>query len=129
MSDTKSLVRQLIIELAAYFLIASVFVLIFTNDKFKGELGLFIGVILAILMVVHMNHSLNKLAYMERRQSVYSAFSSIGRLLCVGVCLFLAARFKFANVYTMLIGVFGLKPAAHLQPYLARFLNNRKEGR
>ena len=99
----------LILSVVVFFLIATIPVLIFTNDKLKGWLGLLTGSVMSIAMIFHMNYVLGRSMYMEKNQAAYLAGNSIGRLLVVGVVLALTVTSGWANYWTMFVGLFGLK--------------------
>ena len=96
----------LILGVAVFFLIATIPVLIFTNDKLKGWLGLLTGSAMSIAMIFHMNYVLGRSMYMEKNQAAYLAGNSIGRLLVVGAVLALTVTSGWANYWTMLVGLF-----------------------
>ncbi len=114
----------LVLGIAAYVLILSVPVLIFSSDKLKGELGLISGGIYAALMALHMRYTIEKNLYRERGHRAYSVWNSILRMTVLVVILALTAWSGWANVYTMMAGVFGLKISAYLTPYLQRFIKH-----
>ena len=60
----------LIMGVTVFFLIATIPVLIITNDKLKGWLGLLAGSVMAVAMIFHMNYVLGRSMYMERNQAM-----------------------------------------------------------
>ncbi len=120
--DNSTTVKLLIFGLVIWFVLASIPVLIFVSDKLKGELGLFAGVLVAAGMAVSMNISAAKSLHMERHQSSYLAWSSIIRLVIVGALIALFGFTGWINIITMLIGIFGLKVSAYIQPLLIKIL-------
>ena len=113
----------LILSVVVFFLIATIPVLIFTNDKLKGWLGLLTGSAMSIAMIFHMNYVLGRSMYMEKNQAAYLAGNSIGRLLVVGVVLALTVTSGWANYWTMFVGLFGLKIATYAQPIMTKLYN------
>ena len=118
-NGTKTLVALLLGELA-YFLIASIPVLIISTEKLKAELGLLLGTVLAMAMILHMNSVIKKSFYMEGHQSAYMAWSAVGRLVVVAGLLVLMALTRWVNAITMLVGLFSLKASAYLQTYFEK---------
>ena len=100
--------KLIIIGIAVFFAVASVPVLIFTKDRFKCEAGLFIGSVMAMLMAWHMSFSISRSVYMEKHQSAFLAWSSVGRLVTVAGIIVLIAWTRFANPIFMVLGMLGL---------------------
>lgn len=112
----------LILGIILYFIIASIPTLIFTEDKLRGELGLFAGAVMASLMLVHMNAVIQHSMYMEKNQSGYITANSVGRMLVVLIVLVLTAMTGWANFVTMLIGLFAEKFSALANPLITGIL-------
>lgn len=125
-NDNSTLIAM-IIGVGIFFLIATIPVLIFTNDKLKGWLGLLGGSVMSILMILHMNYVLTRSMYMEKNQSAYLSGNSVARLLVVGVILAVTVITGWANYWTMLAGLFGLKLSAYAQPLITRIINKINE--
>ena len=121
-------VYVLMIGILIFFIIASVPVLIFTNNRLKCELGLVIGSLLAIAMAWHMNYVIIKSMYLEKNHSAYHAFNSVGRLLIVAGVLFLVVWTNVADAIFTVVGMLGLKFSAYIHPFLEKkFKINNKE--
>ncbi len=103
-----------------FFAAASIPVLIFTNDRLRCEMGLFTGSVMSVLMLWHMNFSINKSLYMEKHQSAFLALNSAGRLIVVAGVLAAAAMTEFVNAVFMVVGLLGLKFAAYVYPLMER---------
>ena len=66
MTDTtKKTISEVLIGMAVYLVIASIFVLIFTKDKLKGEGGLLVGTVAGVLMLFSMKHTIYKAMHAE----------------------------------------------------------------
>ena len=61
--------------------------------------------------------------HMQGKQSAYLAGISATRLFIVAVLLCVVAYTGWLNVYTTLVGLFGLKAATYLQPFIAKLLS------
>lgn len=122
-----STLATLAIGILIYFLIASIPVLIITEDKLRGELGLLAGTLLAMGMAFHMNYVLNRSMYMESNQTGYLAGNSILRLLIVGAALAVTVITGWANYFTMFAGLMGLKIATYLQPVIVRIFTKQNK--
>ena len=120
--ESVSTLFALIFGIVAYFLIASVPVLIFAPDRLRGEIGLLAGVALAIASLVHMNAVLVRSTYMEKNQSAFITANSVGRMLVILGVLVVTAMTGWADFVTMLIGLFGEKVSALANPYIIKVL-------
>lgn len=129
MNDKEAMrtLRVLILGIVIYFVIVSVPVLIFTADKLKCELGLLLGTVMAAAMSVSMQYTLNKMMYMKAKQKPYMAWHSVGRLVCVAAVLLLFGFTGWLNIVTILVGVFGLKISAYLQPLFLKFFTKQNK--
>lgn len=119
--------RLLILGIIIYSVIISVPVLIFTHDKLKCELGLLLGAAMAVAMAVSMQYTLNKMMYMKAKQKPYMAWHSVGRLVCVAGVLLLFGFTGWLNIVMILVGVFGLKISAYLQPLFLKFFTKQNK--
>ena len=120
--ESVSTLFALVFGIVAYFLIASVPVLILSADKLKGEFGLLTGTALAIASLVHMNAVLVHSTYMEKNQSAFITANSVGRMLVILGVLVVTAMTGWADFITMLIGLFGEKVSALANPYITKVL-------
>lgn len=127
-NQTTQLIRRMILVIIVYGVICSVPILIFTEDRLECELGLIIGLILAIGMLVHMNVVIKKSLFMEGGESKYLAFNSVLRLLIVLAVMGVCAVTHFANILTILLGAMSLKIAAYMQPLFER-VSTQEKGR
>ena len=118
--ENRQTVLSVLLGILIYFVIVSVPVLIFTENKLKCELGLLAGTVASVGMLFHMNHTINKSMYMERGQSSYLAWCSIGRLVVLAGLIVLAVWSDVIDAILMVMGAFGLKIAAYIQPILIK---------
>ena len=120
--ESVSMLFALIFGVVVYFLIASVPVLVFATDRFRSEIGLFAGAVLAVASLLHMNAVLVHSTYMEKNQSAFITANSVGRMLVILGVLVVTAMTGWANFITMLIGLFGEKVSALANPYIIKVL-------
>ena len=99
----------------------------FVPDKAGYSLGLWIGVVTAVLCAVHMYRSLDRaLDLSEKDAQKYMTSRSMMRYgLIIAVLLFLMIT-EEGNPLCCFLGVMGLKAAAYLQPLLHRVLGKRR---
>lgn len=118
--EERRVIYMVAIGILVFFVLASIPVLIFTKDKLRCELGLFIGSVMAVLMLWHMNATIYKAVHLEKHHSAYLAWSSVGRLLVVAGLIVLATWTGIANPIFMVVGMLGLKFGAYVEPFLEK---------
>ena len=132
MTDTtKKTISEVLLGMAAYTVVASIFVLIFTKDKLKGEGGLLLGAAAGVLMLFSMKHTIYKAMHMQKGHSAFLAFSSVGRMFAVVALLGAIGYFGWLNLITTFVGLFGLKVATYAQPLTHRLIEKatkKKQG-
>ncbi len=132
MTDTtKKTISEVLLGIAAYTVVASIFVLIFTKDKLKGEGGLLLGAAAGVLMLFSMKHTIYKAMHMQKGHSAFLAFSSVGRMFAVVALLGAIGYFGWLNLITTFVGFFGLKVATYAQPLTHRLIEKatkKKQG-
>lgn len=105
MTDTtKKTISEVLLGIAAYTVVASIFVLIFTKDKLKGEGGLLLGAAAGVLMLFSMKHTIYKAMHMQKGHSAFLAFSSVGRMFAVVALLGAIGYFGWLNLITTFVG-------------------------
>lgn len=128
---TKKTIREVLLGMAAYTVVASIFVLIFTKDKLKGEGGLLLGAAAGVLMLFSMKHTIYKAMHMQKGHSAFLAFSSVGRMFAAVALLGAIGYFGWLNLITTFVGFFGLKVATYAQPLTHRLIEKatkKKQG-
>ncbi len=132
MTDTtKKTIREVLLGMAAYTVVASIFVLIFTKDKLKGEGGLLLGAAAGVLMLFSMKHTIYKAMHMQKGHSAFLAFSSVGRMFAAVALLGAIGYYGWLNLITTFVGFFGLKVATYAQPLTHRLIEKatkKKQG-
>ena len=132
MTDTtKKTISEVLIGMAVYLAVASVFVLIFTKDKLKGEGGFIFGGLAGVIMLFSMKHAIYKAMHMQKGHSAFLAFASVGRMFVVVVLLGAIGYFGWLNLITTFVGFFGLKFATYAQPLTDKLITKatkKKQG-
>ena len=103
--------------LIVYGLLIQVICLFVAGDLLKATVGLWIGIVAAVLMLRNMRDSLIEaldLGEAGARKYVQSAYMK--RYIAVVVVFVVVSLLDIANVLTLLAGVMGLKVSAYLQP-------------
>lgn len=128
-SEDKGTLKSLIIGVLLYSVVLLVPALIFSQDKLMAFLSILAGIVLAILMTLAMQLSIDKSVHMEARQEAFLAWMSVTRMLVLGGILAAIGFTGVLNVLLVFAGVFGLKISAYLQPVLIKFFKSTsKEG-
>lgn len=128
-NETKKMIKEITLCMTVYFVIMSIPVLLITHDKIKGEGGLLVGVIVAFLMLLSMNASIEHAVHMQEMQGAYMGVVSAVRLIVVAVILLVIGFTGWLNMYTTLLGMLSLKFGTYLQPLTAKLLGKAKESK
>lgn len=101
----------------------------FVSDKLRYSTGLWIGIVAAIAMGIHMAVVIMDSvdAALEKRAKVRMTIFSLLRYAVLVIAFVVVAYFQLGNVITMFIGVMGLKIAAYFQPFTHRYLIKVKD--
>ncbi len=96
--------------------------LIFSQDRIAYSLGVVFGLLVAILMIVHMAHTLNRALDMEERQATkYTTRQAFFRLGMMLIAMIIALRVSQIHFIAALLGMLGLKIGAFIAaPILKR---------
>jgi len=93
----------------------------FVKDKLGYSIGLWYGAIVAMGMAYNMAKLIYDSCTIDSRKKVVIA-KSVLRYAVVVILLMAIGYFKFGNLYTAIIGLFGLKIAAYLVPLQAKLV-------
>lgn len=89
----------------------------FVKEKLYYTIGIWYGILLALLMAWHMWRSLDRgLDLGEGGAPKYLARANIIRYVIVAACYMALAVLDFGNPVAAFFGILGLKAAAYLQP-------------
>lgn len=127
MDSTNRTIRQVLLGLGVYLIVATIPVLIFTNDKLKGEGGLLFGGVMALLVLISMKWTIDRALHMPGRQSAYMGMISAVRMIIICAVLALIGWFRILNLITVFAGLFGLKFATYMQPLTEKLINKFRE--
>ena len=121
---------QLIIGILLYGILIQIVGLFLVKDKIFFSYSLWVGIIMAIAMAIHMQFSIEKAVNQEGRaaQTVLSRAYLI-RTVVIFLIMGTGAYFEFLSIIPCFIGLMGLKAAAILQPKMDKlWRKNMKEG-
>lgn len=122
---------ELILEILVYGLIVQLAGVWFVQDRLGYSVGLWLGIIIAIGMAIHMAVVIRDAVdiAIEKKAKVRTTIFSLLRYVVVVILFVIVIYFKFGNVITMFIGVMGLKVAAYFQPFTHKlFTKDEKRG-
>ena len=109
-----------------YGILIQVICFFVADDLMKATIGLWIGIITAVLMVRNMRDSLiEALDLGEAGAKKYAQSAYMKRYLAVVVVFLIVSLLGIANVLTLLAGVMGLKVSAYLQPVKHNFFSKQ----
>ena len=97
------------------------------TEKANYSIGLWIGVLTAIFMAVHMAISLNNVVDQDAKGAQAAATrQNIIRYLIVVLILGILMMTNIGNPIAAFVGVMGLKVSAYLQPFFQKLSQKRK---
>lgn len=104
-------------------------IVIFSQFIWFYSSGLWIGIMLAVFMLISMYRSLQRGFEEIASASKHVMIQSVLRYIIVVVVFALVMVIPLGNPYSCFVGVMGLKLAAYLQPVIHRFIikKNSKE--
>lgn len=121
----------LLLGIVCYGIIVELIGVWFVKDKLKYSSGLWIGIVLAMGMAIHMAVVIEKAVtlYGENGAKSKVILQSILRYIVIVVVFFLVMKIQLGNILMVFIGIMGLKAAAYLQPFIHRVLyrNERRD--
>ena len=124
MGKPDTVVKDMTLIMIVYGLLIQVICFFVAGDLLKATVGLWIGIVTAVLMLRNMRDSLNEALYLGEagaRKYVQSAYMK--RYIAVVVVFIAVSLLGIANVLTLLAGVMGLKVSAYLQPVKHKFFS------
>ena len=124
MGKPEQVVKDMTLIMIVYGLLIQVICFFVAGDLLKATVGLWIGIVAAVLMLRNMRDSLNEaldLGEAGARKYVQSAYMK--RYIAVVVVFVVVSLLDIANVLTLLAGVMGLKVSAYLQPVKHKFFS------
>lgn len=90
----------------------------FVEDKLQYTTGLWIGIAVAMGMAIHISVSMRDALGLREEKSARNLiiFRSLVRYAVVVVTLIAVLYFQLGNIFTLILGVMGLKAGAYLWP-------------
>lgn len=122
---------ELFFEILIYGIIVQLVGVWFVADKLKYTTGLWLGIVMAMCLAVHMATVIRNTvdSIVTKKATAKTAIFSIIRYVAVVTLFLVVLYFKVGNVFAMFMGVMGLKAAAYLWPFTHKINRKRKERR
>ena len=123
-----NILPELILEIIIYGIFLQLSGMWLVEDKIGYSIGLWLGIVVAIGMAIHMAIVILDSVDMviEKKANIHSRVFSLLRYLVVLLLFAIVLYFRIGNVLAMFIGVMGLKVAAYLQPFTHKLLTKEK---
>lgn len=123
MNQVKETMIGFLIGAGIYAVVVEVVGIFFSEDILSYTLGLLFGLVIAILLIVHMAHTLNRALDLSQGQAMkYTRRQSYLRLVMMLVAMIIALLVNQLNFITAILGILGLKIGALIAPFFLRRL-------
>ena len=125
--DINSALPGLLLGIIIFGAVSEIVGVFLVADKLNYTIGLWIGVLTALVMALHMAFSLNSaLGRGEKGAQTLVARQGLIRYLAVILVLGILMVTQIGNPIAAFVGILGLKISAYLQPVLAK-LSHKKQ--
>ena len=123
--------KELLIGILAFGVLAQLGGMFFVKSMSAYSIGLWIGVILALLCAYHMWWSLNKNLTLnadnEGAARTFAIKQNLIRYALILIVFVLVCLSDFAYPLAAFLGIMSLKAGAYLQPFVSRFLHKNSK--
>lgn len=124
-----STLKELLIGIALVGVLAQIACLIFLKRHLYHAVGLWVGILIAVGMVIHMQRSIEDgLDLMGDAGVKHMKKAYLIRTSAACIVIALVLYFNWGNPLTILLGVMSLKIAVYLQSPVHKLLEKRKKG-
>lgn len=124
--DETETLKELLVGTVAFGLIVWGIIFWFVERKIYFTLGLWLGVLMALLAACHMWWGINKAVDLGDGASKYILSQNMVRYGVIIVIFGIICILDFANPLAAFAGIMGLKAGAYLQPFTHKILNKLK---
>ena len=124
MKNAKRILREILIGLAVWELLVLAVLSIFTRQKLACAGGVLVGGVAAAILILHMYRHLDIALDMDAKHAQsHIQFAAMQRLLIMGAVLAVSMiEYKYIHPVGTVLGIFGMKIAAYLQPTVHKTL-------
>lgn len=115
--------QEMLLAMPVFGLVCQITIVWFVGDKLGYSLGLWVGILTAACMAIHMNKSLETaFRYDESTAQKIVVKNNMIRYVCVVIICFLVMKSGFMNPLATFLGIMALKVSAYLQPFTHKLL-------
>lgn len=123
-----SIVKDMTRIILCYGVLLQIVLLIFADNRFYVSTGLWLGIMLAVFMLVYMYRILqNGLGWGAHEAEKYVRMHSIIRYVVVVAVFGIVIFAKLGSPLVCFVGILSLKAAAYLQPVCENLRNKKKK--
>ncbi len=114
-----TLIKELIYGIIVFGVVAQTLLIVFSDMLMFRTIGLWIGIMTASGMAIHMKRSIEDALDMgEAGALTHIRKTYIIRVLVIAIIFCVVYFLKIGSVLTAFIGIMGLKISAYLQPHM-----------
>jgi len=117
---------EVIVGIIVFGLICKLTIVWFVNDKLAYCLGIWLGIITAVIYTIHMWWSIGQYLYMGNAAARYARKNMFLRYIVVAAVLILSATTDHIQFFAVVLGIFGIKAGASMQPFLQKYFRRGK---
>lgn len=128
LGNNKPMVLEMIGIIAGFGVVAAILEIIFAKNVIYSMTGLLIGLLLAVYMLVYMNHIMvAAVDFDAKSMEKYVIKHSVIRYLSIVAVFGVVCVTDFADPIACFIGLMALKVAAYLQPLMQKIKAGMKQ--
>lgn len=130
MRQAKQIVTEMMIGLAVWGVVVLVVLLIVAQNKLAAAAGVLVGLLTAAGLIFHMYRHLDIALDMDKGQAQrHTQFAAMQRMAIMAVVLAVSmTQYRYIHPIGTVLGIFGLKICAFLQPWVHKMRQKRKNG-
>ena len=121
MNQVKETLTGLLIGIGVYSVIVEIIGIIFSEDILSYTLGLLVGVVVAVILIIHMTRTLDDALDLPQDDATrYMRKKTVFRIVLMLAALLGAMLIPHVNFFTVLLGLLGMKVGALMAPFFLK---------
>lgn len=121
MNQVKETLTGLLIGIGVYSVIVEIIGIIFSEDILSYTLGLLVGVVVAVILIIHMTRTLDDALDLPQDDATrYMRKKTVFRIVLMLAALLGAMLVPHVNFFTVLLGLLGMKAGALMAPFFLK---------
>lgn len=121
--------RELMLGILVFGILAEIVIMVISSRTAYNSLGLLCGILVSEFMAFHMAYTIEiSILLPEKGAIAYMRKMMIIRYVVVCIVLGVIGVTNIANPITVIVGIFGLKMGAYMQPLTHKLISKRKRG-